>query len=117
MAKAERHSNPFGWILLGALVGVIATAGVLLLASSMNTGEGYRPGPAEIRTAADDAAEATAAKPARVAAAPKPEAPAPVAVVPAPAAPVEPPPVDAQMADDAAAAGMTSRADQEHPTN
>jgi len=116
MAKAERHSNPFGWILLGALVGAIATAGVLLLASSMNTGEGYRPGPTEIRTAADDAA-ATAAKPARVAAAPKPEAPAPVAVVPAPAAPVEPPPVDAQMADDAAAAGMTSRADQEHPTN
>jgi hypothetical protein len=117
MAKAERHSNPFGWILLGALVGAIATAGVLLLASSMNTGEGYRPGPTEIRTAADDAADAAAAKPARVAAAPKPEAPPPVAVVPAPAAPVEPPPVDAQMADDAAAAGMTSRADQEHPTN
>lgn len=116
MAKAERHSNPFGWILLGALVGVIATAGVLLLASSMNTGQGYRSGPAEIRTAADDAV-ATAAKPAPVAAAPKPEAPPPVAVVPAPAAPVEPPSVDAQMADDAAAAGMTSRADQEHPTN
>lgn len=115
MAKAERHSNPFGWILLGALVGAIATVGVLLLASSMNTGEGYRPGPAEIR-AADDAA-ATAVKPAPVAAAPKPEAPAPVAVVPAPAAPVEPPPIDAQMADDAAAAGMTSRAEQEHPTN
>ena len=117
MAKAERHSNPFGWILLGALVGVIATAGVLLLASSMNTGVGYRSGPVEIRTAADDAA-ATAARPARVAAAaPKPEAPPPVAIVPAPAAPVEAPPVDAQMADDAAAAGMTSRAEQEHPTN
>jgi len=116
MAKAERHSNPFGWILLGALVGAIATAGVLLLASSMNTGQGYRPGPSEIGAAPDDAAT-PAAKPARVAAAPKPEAPPPVAVVPAPAAPVEPPPVDAQMADDAAAAGMTSRAEQEHPTN
>ena len=114
MAKAERKSNPFGWILLGALAGAIATAGVLLLASSMNFNGGYEEGPTEIRTAADDAA-AAAARPTPVATAPKPEAPAPVATVPAPA--VEQPPVDAQMADDAAAAGMTSRAEQEHPTN
>lgn len=114
MAKAERKSNPFGWILLGALAGAIATAGVLLLASSMNFERGYEEGPTEIRTAADDAA-AAAARPTPVATAPKPETPPPVATVPAPA--VEQPPVDAQMADDAAAAGMTSRAEQEHPTN
>jgi type IV secretory pathway VirB10-like protein len=114
MAKAERKSNPFGWILLGALAGAIATAGVLLLASSMSFNRGYEEGPTEIRTAADDAA-AAAARPTPVATAPKPETPPPLATVPAPA--VEQPPVDAQMADDAAAAGMTSRAEQEHPTN
>lgn len=114
MAKAERKSNPFGWILLGALVGAIATAGVLLMASSMNFDGGYEEGPAEIRTAADDAASA-AARPTPVATAPKPETPPPVATVPAPAA--AQPTVDAQMADDAAAAGMTSRAPSEQPTN
>jgi hypothetical protein len=106
MAKAERHSNPFGWILLGALVGAIATAGVLLMASSMDFDRGYEEGPTEIRTAADDAA-AVAARPTPVTTAPKPEAP-PVVADPAPV--VEQPSVDAQMADDAAAAGMTSRA-------
>jgi hypothetical protein len=41
-----------------------------------------------------------------------------VVTVPAPAAAAAPPsPVDAQMADDAAAAGMTSRAPAEQPTN
>ncbi|MEJ2817071.1 hypothetical protein [Caulobacter sp. CCG-8] len=115
MAKAERHSNPFGWILLGALVGAIATAGVLLMASSMNFNRGYEEGSTEIRTAADDAAAAAAAaRPTPVATAPKPEQPAPAAVAPAPA---EQPTVDAQMADDAAAAGMTSRAGSEQPTN
>jgi hypothetical protein len=114
MAKAERKSNPFGWILLGALVGAIATAGVLLVASSMNFDGGYQEGPAEIRTAADDAA-AAAARPTPVATAPKPETPPAVATVPAPAA--AQPTVDAQMAEDAAAAGMTSRAPSEQPTN
>lgn len=116
MAKAERHSNPFGWILLGALVGAIATAGVLLIASSMNVDGGDRQEPAETRTAARDATAVAAARPAPVAAAPKPEAPPPVVAVPPPAA-AEPPTVDAQMADDAAAAGMTSRAPAEQPTN
>jgi hypothetical protein len=113
MAKAERKSNPFGWILLGALVGAIATAGVLLMASSMDFDRGYEQGPTEIGTAADNAA--ASARPTPVATAPKPEQPAPVAAVPAPAAPQ--PSVDAQMADDAAAAGMTSRAPAEQPTN
>lgn len=114
MAKAERHSNPFGWILLGALVGAIATAGVLLIASSMKVDGDYRE-PTETRTAAKDATAVAAARPAPVAAA-KREAPPPVVAVPPPAA-AEPPTVDAQMADDAAAAGMTSRAPAEHPTN
>ncbi|KQY26515.1 hypothetical protein ASD21_17540 [Caulobacter sp. Root1455] len=113
MAKAERKSNPFGWILLGALVGAIATAGVLLMASSIDFDRGYEQGPTEIGTAADNAA--ASARPTPVATAPKPEQPAPVAAVPAPAAPQ--PSVDAQMADDAAAAGMTSRAPAEQPTN
>lgn len=116
MAKAERKSNPFGWILLGILVGAIATAGVLLMASSMTFDGGYEEGPSEIRTAADDAATAAtaaAARPRPAVVAPQPEQPAPIVTVPAPAA-VQPP-VDAQMADDAAAAGMTSRA--EPPTN
>jgi hypothetical protein len=117
MAKAERKSNPFGWIVLGALVGVVATVGVLLMASSMNFDRGYEEGPTEIRTAADDAASAAAVRPAALAGAPKPEAPpTPVATIPAPAT-IQPPPVDAQMADDAAAAGMTSRAGSEQPTN
>lgn len=117
MAKAERKSNPFGWILLGALVGGIAVVGVLLMASSMNADRGYEEGPTEIRTAADDAASA-AVHPAALAGAPKSETPpTPVATIPAPASTAVQPPVDAQMADDAAAAGMTSRAEQEHPTN
>ena len=116
MAKAERKSNPFGWILLGALVGAIATAGVLLMASTMDFDRGYEQGPSEIRTAADDAAATATARPAPVAVAPKPEAPPPAATVPPPVV-AEPSPVDAQMADDAAAAGMTSRAGSEQPTN
>ena len=114
MAKAERQSNPFGWIIVGVLVGVIATMGVLMIASSMDFDGGYERGPTEIRTAAGDAAK-TPARPAPVAAAPKPQPAAPpVVTVPAPAV-AEQPSVDAQMADDAAAAGMTSRAEQ--PTN
>lgn len=117
MAKAEHKSNPFGWILLGALVGAIATVGVLLIASSMNSSGGYDEGPTEVRTAADDAAAAAAARPLPVVAALKPETPAaPIATVAAPAAQPQPS-VDAQMADDAAAAGMTSRAGAEPPQN
>ncbi|MBC7669522.1 MAG: hypothetical protein H7236_14005 [Gemmatimonadaceae bacterium] len=116
MAKTERKSNPFGWILLGALVGAVATAGVLLMASSMNMDGGYEDGPTEIRTEADDAA-AAAARPLPVTTAPHAEPP-PVATVPAQAtAGLPAAPVDAQMADDAAAAGMTSRAPSEQPTN
>jgi hypothetical protein len=118
MAKAERKSNPFGWIIVGALVGAIATMGVLMIASSMNSGGGYEDGPTELRTTADDAAGAAAARPKATVVAAKPAPPtAPVATVPAPAAAQPAPTVDSQMADDAAAAGMTSRAGSEQPTN
>jgi hypothetical protein len=109
--SAERRGNPFGWILLGFAVGVLATFGVILFLTA-GLG-GYDEGP-EMRTAADDAAAAAIG---RAAAAPAPrkiEAPvvvAPPAVTEVPAR--ETPPVDAQMADDAAAAGMTSRAGPE----
>jgi hypothetical protein len=117
MAKAERKSNPVGWIIVGALVGAIATMGVLMIASSMGSSRGYEDGPTELRTTADDAASVAAARPKVAAAAPKPAPAAPIATVPAPAAAQPAPTVDSQMADDAAAAGMTSRAGSEQPTN
>lgn len=107
MAKAERKSSPFGWIALGFLVGAVATLGALLVASSIG-GDTYQEGP-EIRTAADTAAsEALPESPVTPAASPKVVPPTLPAVVDAPPTLPENP-VDAQMADDAAASGMTSR--------
>ena len=110
--SAERRGNPFGWILLGFVVGVLATFGVILfLTAGMN---GYDDGP-EMRSAADDAASAAMVTPSSTAQAAHPadrvEAPIETAPPPATASPDRAaPPIDAQMADDAAAAGMTSRA-------
>jgi hypothetical protein len=112
---SERRGNPFGWVILGFIVGVLATFGTILFLTS--SGGGYEDGPAEVRTAADDAA--TAAMSARsISSQPSPrkmETSAPIAEVPAaavrgdrPAA--QPQALDPQVADDAAAAGMTSRA-------
>lgn len=114
--SAERRSNPFGWIFLGFVVGVMATFGtILFLTAGLG---GYDQGSDEQRTAADSAA-AEALVASRTGPEPR-KVEAPV-IAPAPAVvdtPVrETPPVDAQMAEDAAAAGMTSRPSTDQPTN
>jgi hypothetical protein len=112
---SERRGNPFGWVILGFIVGVLATFGTILFLTSGDGG--YEDGPSETRTAADDAASA-----AMVAKSTSPqlvphriETAAPVAAAPASAPQPERPAaqprdLDPQVADDAAAAGMTSRA-------
>ncbi|MFT4251618.1 MAG: hypothetical protein QM608_03950 [Caulobacter sp.] len=114
MAKAERRGNPLGWIVLGFVVGAVAALGVILVVSAGVgfEGSGYEEGP-EVRTTADDAASAAVTRtPAAAAPAvtPEPEKP-PVAQTPA-VTPQAAPEVDPQMAEDAAAAGMTSRTRQ-----
>lgn len=107
---SERRSNPFGLFLLGFIVGVLATFGTILFLTS--SGGGYEDAPAETRTAADDAAAAAMAAKASQPAPAKAEI-----VAPPPQTPADPsirqtgpaPELDPQVADDAAAAGMTSR--------
>ena len=114
MAKTERKSNPFGWIVVGALIGAVAVAGVLLMASSMNADRADETQSAAIGEANDKAAAPAVVQPTAAAVAPAP----PPAAVPAPPPTLAQPSVDAQMADDAAAAGMTSRAPAEpQPAN
>ncbi|HJV40301.1 hypothetical protein [Caulobacter sp.] len=106
---SERRGNRFGWIFLGFVLGVFTTFVAILflnLADDSEVTDAFGP-----RSAAEEAADAalgggtpSQAQPPQVeAAAP---APAPATEPPA-AAPA--PPVDPQVADDAAATGMTSR--------
>ena len=112
---SERRGNPFGWILLGFIVGVLATFGTILFLTASDGG--YEDGPSEVRTAADDAAAAamSATTSSSQPAPHKLETSAPVPVDPTAAAPRAQQPagppqaLDPQVADDAAAAGMTSR--------
>jgi hypothetical protein len=96
MASDTGRSSALGWVVLAFLAGVAATLGLLVLTQ-------HHPRHHEETTVAP-----AAIPPAKVAetVAPKPVAPKPVAVSSAVATET---PVDQQVQEDAAAAGMTSR--------
>lgn len=117
---SERRGNRFGWILLGFVLGVLTTFAAIFLLSLADGGDAVDY--VEPRTAADEAADAamggdSLGSPARSsgldevapAAAPPSQAPPPPTTAEPPPAP-PPAQLDPQVAEDAAAAGMTSRA-------
>jgi hypothetical protein len=98
MARDGGGGSVIGWTLLGFLAGIAATLGVQILMG------GERPVPtAQSAGAVHITTEAPSAEPAKPV---KKAALVPSAAPPALAAAAQP---DAQVADDAAAAGMTSR--------
>jgi len=116
--KDDGGGRPFFWLLLGFLCGVVGTLGALLLLSSQVTGTS---GPAEPAAVEEASPSAGAGAPT---VAPLPQSPPPLEAAPAPlpvpppkgapapaAAPRAPaaPNTDAQIAEDAAASGMTAR--------
>jgi len=102
MAKEGGGGGGFGWALLGFLAGVAATLGLQVLIGG-NGRHAEAPPVAEAPAAAPTALASSApvAKPAKK--------PVVVAETPPVSAAKPAAPADAQVADDAAAAGMTSR--------
>lgn len=101
---AQKSGGGLFWLLIGILAGVAMTLAALLFLNAGSADGG------DSRTAADDAA-AMAAGSAPEAALPAPEpATSSAARVPSPRDAGIDPASDDQMADDAAASGMTSRA-------
>lgn len=101
MARESGGGGAFAWTLLGFLAGVAATLGVQLLLN----------GPAH--TSPDEAQPSAAPHvAAAVSSAPEVKKPAPVVSSASAAPPAKRAQPSAEVADDAAAAGMTSRTDR-----
>lgn len=107
MAAREGGSHPFNWFLIGFVVGVAATLAALLFLGVRHDGatSGDPDGP---ESAAPAHASAIPTVPAPVVAAPP--APKKAALPPAERPRASQRESEEQMAEDAAAAGMTSRA-------
>lgn len=102
MAERTGSSNAFWWGLIGFFLGVAATlAAVIFVSRGERAPEDADPPPQSVATVA----------PPRHHRAPNPPASSPTAAVgPVPATAADAPISDEQVAEDAAAAGMTSRA-------
>lgn len=101
---AQKSGGGWFWLLVGILAGIGMTLAALLFLNS-GSGDG-----GDSRTAADDAAAMAAGVAPDVASAVPEPAETPSARVPSPHDAGIDPASDDQMADDAAASGMTSRA-------
>lgn len=115
MATRDEGFNPFGWVILGFICGVVATLGVLIVYSGgldSSDSEDEAPGVADTAFQPDEPSDApVVARPRRVDPATAPAPSIAPSVVPreAPVRAAPSPTNDPQIAEDAAASGMTSR--------